>query len=94
MRAGLTVSGLLDWLYQEFPDEGHNLDSFTSFLGVCCGRFLALQLTGDITGGRTVSIRSLDAISVLAREEAHLRGRTMVGSAFQIPDGSPTMGSD
>jgi hypothetical protein len=38
---------------------------------VCCGRYLALQLSGGIPRDRSVPIRSLDARSVLATEPRH-----------------------
>ena len=44
-------------------------ENFTSFLRVCCGRYLALQLDGLVPADRTTPIASLDAQSILAREE-------------------------
>ena len=41
------------------------VDNFASFLRVCCGRYLALQLSGGIPQNPAVSIRSLDAQQVL-----------------------------
>ncbi|KFB10304.1 ribbon-helix-helix domain-containing protein [Nitratireductor basaltis] len=69
-RDHLTVSQLLQRLYAESLDEGHDLDNFASFLRVCCGRYLALQIEGEIPADRNVTIKSLDAKSVLAREQA------------------------
>ncbi len=67
-RDGLTLGQLLTRFYNESIEEGHNLDNFASFLRVCCARFLALQLTGDIPRSPDASIRDLDADSILDRE--------------------------
>jgi predicted DNA-binding ribbon-helix-helix protein len=67
-RDHLTVSQLLQRLCAESLDEGHDLDNFASFLRVCCGRYLALQIEGEIPADRDVTIRSIDAKGILARE--------------------------
>ncbi len=68
VRDGMTVNQLITTLYSEFLEAGHDLDNFTSFLRVCCGRYLALQASGDIPQEMSVSIRSLDAAGILGRE--------------------------
>lgn len=45
-RDDLNVPQLLHQLYNESIDEGHDLGNFTSFLRVCCLRFIDLQLKG------------------------------------------------
>lgn len=67
-RDGMSVNQLIVKLYSEFVEAGHDLDNFTSFLRVCCGRYLALQASGDIPGDLSVPIRSLDADGILGRE--------------------------
>ncbi|MCY0095410.1 ribbon-helix-helix domain-containing protein [Hoeflea ulvae] len=67
-RDQLTVSHLLQRLYRESLDEGHDLDNFASFLRVCCGRYLALQLSGDVPVDTTIALRDVDASRILARE--------------------------
>jgi len=47
-RDDLTVPQLLLRLYNESLDAGHDIGNFTSFLRVCCLRFLDLQLRGLI----------------------------------------------
>ncbi len=42
----LNVPQLLHQLYNESIDEGHDLGNFTSFLRVCCLRFIDLKLKG------------------------------------------------
>jgi predicted DNA-binding ribbon-helix-helix protein len=42
----MNVPQLLHQLYNESIDEGHDLGNFTSFLRVCCLRYIDLQLKG------------------------------------------------
>jgi predicted DNA-binding ribbon-helix-helix protein len=67
-RDRLTVSQLLQRLYRESLDEGHDLDNFASFLRVCCGRYLALQLSGDLPADARIALRDVNATDILARE--------------------------
>lgn len=65
-RDGLATTQLIAKLYHEAIEVGHDGGNFTSFLRVCCGRYLALQLSGDIPDG--LPIGKLDALSILERE--------------------------
>ncbi len=67
-RDDLSVGQLVTRLFLETTEAGHDPDNFASFLRVCCGRYLALQLSGDIPTDRTAGIASLDASSILAKE--------------------------
>ena len=67
-RDQLAVSQLLQRLYRESLDEGHDLDNFASFLRVCCGRYLALQVSGDLPADARIALRDVDAAGILARE--------------------------
>jgi len=69
-RDGLSVGQLVTRLFIETTQEGHDPENFTSFLRVCCGRYLSLQLSGDIPTDQTANIASLDAPKILARERA------------------------
>ncbi|MBW8319720.1 MAG: ribbon-helix-helix domain-containing protein, partial [Rhizobium sp.] len=60
-RYGMTVIQLIAKLYHESIDAGHDLGNFSSFLRVCCGRYLALQLSGDIPANTYLPISSHDA---------------------------------
>jgi predicted DNA-binding ribbon-helix-helix protein len=64
-RDGMNSVQLIAKLYNESIDAGHDLGNFTSFLRVCCGRYLALQLSGDIP------IAALDADSILDAEKVN-----------------------
>jgi predicted DNA-binding ribbon-helix-helix protein len=69
-RDGMQVPQMITRLYHESIDAGHDLGNFTSFLRVCCMRYLALQLKGEIPHQQEVAIASLDAERILAREAA------------------------
>lgn len=67
-RDGMSVNRLITRLHDELVEAGGDSANFTSFLRVCCGRYLALQLAGRIPADRSVPIRSLDPEFVLAGE--------------------------
>ncbi len=67
-RDGMNVVQLITKLYHESIDAGHDLGNFTSFLRVCCGRYLDLQLTGDIPTDPSQPISGLNAGPILGRE--------------------------
>ncbi len=89
-RDGLSLGQILTRFYNESIEEGHDLDNFASFLRVCCARFLALQLTGDIPRSPNAPIRDLDADSILNRERRR-KGSKPDKTAGQIhpPAGAP-----
>ena len=67
-RDDLTVPQLLHRLYNESLDYGHDIGNFTSFLRVCCLRFLDLQLRGLIPLEDNVALSGLLAGDILAIE--------------------------
>ncbi len=67
-RDGMRVPQLCTRLYDELLQAQGQVDNFASFLRVCCGRYLALQLSGGIPQDASIPIRSLDASRVLATE--------------------------
>ena len=73
-RDGMSVTQLITRLYDELAEAGGDIANFTSFLRVCCGRYLALQLSGRIPVDLDVPIRSLDTNYVLAGERHTTRG--------------------
>jgi len=70
-RDGMSVNQLLTRLHDELDThragagEGPVGANFSSFLRVCCLRYLLLQGEGRIPADRSVPIRSLDAQAVL-----------------------------
>jgi predicted DNA-binding ribbon-helix-helix protein len=67
-RDGMRVPQLCTKLYDELVQERGEVDNFASFLRVCCGRYLALQLSGGIPQDSSIPISSLNAQRVLATE--------------------------
>lgn len=67
-RDAMNIPQMLTRLHHESIDAGHDLGNFTSFLRVCCMRFLALQLSGEIPIQDSIPISSLDADAILKAE--------------------------
>ena len=70
LRDDMQIPQMISRLYRESVEAEHDLGNFTSFLRVCCMRYLALQMSGDIPDKKTVSISSLDANSILQKERS------------------------
>lgn len=75
-RDELTVPQLILRLYNESLDAGHDIGNFTSFLRVCCLRFLDLQLRGLIPTEANIRLSGLlvDDILTLEATEREQRG--------------------
>lgn len=67
-RDKLTLNQLITKLYHESLDADHDVGNFTSFLRVCCGRYLDLMSRGELAVDETVPISEADAGAILARE--------------------------
>lgn len=67
-RDGMSVPQLCTRLHDELVADRDGVDNFASFLRVCCGRYLALQLSGGIPRDASIPISSLNAQRVLATE--------------------------
>jgi predicted DNA-binding ribbon-helix-helix protein len=67
-RDGMRVPQLCTKLYDELVAERGSVDNFASFLRVCCGRYLALQLSGGIPQDASIPISSLNPQRVLTTE--------------------------
>jgi predicted DNA-binding ribbon-helix-helix protein len=68
-RDGLTLSQLVAKLYDELVEARGDAGNFASFLRVCCGRYLALQVHGEVPADPAIAIRSLNASHILLREQ-------------------------
>ena len=67
-RDELTVPQLLHRLYNESLDAGHDVGNFTSFLRVCCLRYLDLQLRDLIPAQAHVKLSQLPDDEILSLE--------------------------
>jgi predicted DNA-binding ribbon-helix-helix protein len=64
-RDGMNVPHLLSKLYDELLEHRGDIPNFTSFLRVCCQRYMALQVSGKIPSDTRIPISSLNANTVL-----------------------------
>lgn len=71
-RDGMSLGQLLARLHDELIETHGDGENFASFLRVCCGRYLMLQLAGEVPRELDRSIRELDADGILAREAQRL----------------------
>lgn len=67
-RDDMTVNQLITRLYFESMDADHDLGNFTSFLRVCCSRYLSLAADGSLTRGEITPIAELNASELLQQE--------------------------
>lgn len=75
-KDGMNVPQLLHQLYNESIDEGHDLGNFTSFLRVCCLRFIDLQLKGLISPEQAEGLDQVDPSDILQREAENYQFRS------------------
>jgi len=68
-RDQMTVNQMITKLYLESLDADHDIGNFTSFLRVCCSRYLSLVADGDITREETAALNDIDAKQVLQQEQ-------------------------
>ncbi len=69
-RDAMTVNQLITKLYHESLDADHDLGNFTSFLRVCCGRYLALASNGEVPRDAATPLAGVDAPGIRALERA------------------------
>ena len=69
-RDNLSVPQLLHKLYNESLDAGHDIGNFTSFLRVCCLRYLDLQMRGFVPVEQHVMLSQLPAGDILSLESS------------------------
>jgi predicted DNA-binding ribbon-helix-helix protein len=86
-RDGMRVPQLCTKLYDELVQDRGEVDNFASFLRVCCGRYLALQLSGGIPQDASIPISSLNAQRVLATEHNTLPATSFVPYAVESAGG-------
>jgi predicted DNA-binding ribbon-helix-helix protein len=55
-RDGMSTSQLITKLYDELVEYRGEVDNFTSFLRVCCMRYLSLMADGTIPGDKRMPI--------------------------------------
>ncbi|WP_439133964.1 ribbon-helix-helix domain-containing protein [Pseudomaricurvus sp.] len=75
LRDDLSVGQLITRLYLESLDADHDVGNFTSFLRVCCSRYLSLAADGALNRNDSQPLNQLDAPPLLAGENQRTQQR-------------------
>jgi len=67
-RDQMTINQLITKLYLESLDADHDIGNFTSFLRVCCSRYLSLIADGDLSRETRLPLEKVDAKNIIQRE--------------------------
>ncbi|WP_158968780.1 ribbon-helix-helix domain-containing protein [Paraglaciecola sp. L3A3] len=67
-RDQMTVNQAITKLYLESLDADHDIGNFTSFLRVCCSRYLSLMADGDISRQVESPLSDVDAQHIIEQE--------------------------
>jgi len=67
-RDQMTVNQAITKLYLESLDADHDISNFTSFLRVCCSRYLSLIADGDLSRDIEVPLADVDAQNIMEQE--------------------------
>jgi predicted DNA-binding ribbon-helix-helix protein len=74
-RDQMTVNQAITKLYLESLDADHDIGNFTSFLRVCCSRYLSLIADGDLLRDSKLSLGDTDALSIIDKENIRNKQR-------------------
>ncbi|MEN8624493.1 ribbon-helix-helix domain-containing protein [Psychrobacter proteolyticus] len=77
-RDQMTVNQLITKLYLESLDADHDIGNFTSFLRVCCSRYLSLIADGDLSRETRLPLEKVDAKNIIQREALRKNQRSAV----------------
>lgn len=75
-RDQMTVNHLITKLYLESLDADHDIGNFTSFLRVCCSRYLSLIADGDLSRETELPLEKVDAKNIIERETLRKKQRS------------------
>ncbi|MBA6243904.1 MULTISPECIES: ribbon-helix-helix domain-containing protein [unclassified Psychrobacter] len=75
-RDQMTVNQLITKLYLESLDADHDIGNFTSFLRVCCSRYLSLIADGDLSRETALPLEKVDAKNIIERENLRKNQRS------------------
>jgi predicted DNA-binding ribbon-helix-helix protein len=68
-RDDMSVSQMISKLHLESLDADHDLGNFTSFLRVCCSRYLSLIADGELMRDDSVPLGDIEASTILKNEK-------------------------
>ncbi|MCL6417669.1 ribbon-helix-helix domain-containing protein [Aestuariirhabdus sp. Z084] len=78
VRDAMTVNQLIARLYLESIDAGHDMGNFSSFLRVCCGRYLSLAADGSLVRESSQPLALVDSKRLLSDERNQIQRRKVV----------------
>ncbi|MES2071575.1 MAG: ribbon-helix-helix domain-containing protein [Pseudomonadota bacterium] len=67
-RDGMNTNQLITKLYDELLEYRGSIDNFSSFLRVCCLRYLSLMVEGDISTDKSLPLATARAAKLPALE--------------------------
>ncbi|WP_258307726.1 ribbon-helix-helix domain-containing protein, partial [Vibrio vulnificus] len=74
-REQMTVNKMITKLYFESLDADLDMGNFTSFLRVCCSRYLSLIADGELIRDDIFLLENVDENHILIKEENNLKVR-------------------
>jgi predicted DNA-binding ribbon-helix-helix protein len=74
-RDNMTVNQAITKLYLESLDAGHDIANFTSFLRVCCSRYLSLIADGAFSREVELPLGDVDAEHIIEQEVSRSKHR-------------------
>ena len=77
-RDHLTTNQIITRLYHESLDADHDLGNFTSFLRVCCGRYLSLISDGELQRDAVAPLSGAGVPELLNREANRAKSRALM----------------
>lgn len=87
-RDQMNVNQMITKLYLESLDADHDIGNFTSFLRVCCSRYLSLIADGKLVRGDTAPLGNMDAKSLLEDEAQRDQFRL---ASYANPENKPSI---
>ncbi|AXV19663.1 intracellular proteinase I [Aeromonas veronii] len=83
-RENLTVSKMIAKLYFESLDADLDVGNFTSFLRVCCSRYLSLVADGELLRDDIHPLENVDADAMIKSEEINIMTRLSKLKSHQV----------
>jgi len=87
-RDQMTVNQLITKLYLESLDADHDIGNFTSFLRVCCSRYLSLIADGDLFRETALPLEKVNAKNIIERETLRKKQRSAL---FNYSEKNPSV---
>ncbi|MEM7308737.1 MAG: ribbon-helix-helix domain-containing protein [Planctomycetota bacterium] len=85
-RDGHSIGQLITRLYIEYTQAEHDLGNFTSFLRVCCSRYLSLIADGRLDRDPDTPLSDIDAEPLLKAEAEDVARRGTAGAQRHDPE--------